>query len=467
MTETSELASLPPVARDRAFWGMTSTQFLGAFNDNLFKQLVLLICVDVNQLTQKSVDYQSYALAIFALPFVLFSGFAGWLSDRNSKRSIIVLAKIAEIGIMLLGMLVFFWGPAEKEPLLGLLFVVLGCMSVQSAFFGPSKYGILPEMFRTSDLPAVNGIVQMTTFVAIILGGALAGIGKQYWKDELWKVSFACVLIAVIGTLTSFLVRKTRIAKPGLKFETSSLVIHPHVRNMFRSDSTLLGVLLVYTLFWFMGGVLQPSANALGKDRLGMNDGHTSVLISGIAAGIAVGCVLAAKMSHHKIDFRLVTWGAWGMFASLLLTMFLTLSAPIPEIADPEVAMADESLSSLLFSVGAREWMFRLSLVLVGVSGGMFVVPLQVYLQTRPPDSLKGRTIGAMNLITWIGIIGSAVFYGICSFLLAKLKTSLSLEYVPLGYLYGVLALIILPVALFYRPTPAEEELPDPNEKLT
>lgn len=465
MTETSELVSLPPVARDRAFWGMTSTQFLGAFNDNLFKQLVLLICVDVKLLTGG--DYQSYAQAIFAVPFILFSGFSGWLADRYSKRAIIVLAKIAEIVIMLLGMLVFLWGPAEQQPLLWLLFAVLGCMSLQSAFFGPSKYGILPEMFRTSDLPAVNGIVQMTTFVAIILGGALAGIGKQYLGDQLWKMSLVCVLIATIGTLTSFLVRKTPIAQPGLKFQPSTLAVHPSVIKMFRTDVTLLGVLLVCTLFWFMGGVVQLSANELGKIRLGMSDGHTSVMISGIAAGIAAGCAMAAKLSHHKIDFRLVTWGAWGMFASLLLTMLLSLSAPVPAVVDPALLNVKESLRELLFSVGWREWMFRFSLGAVGVFGGMFVVPLQVYLQTRPPDSLKGRTIGAMNLVTWIGIIGSAVFFGVFSSLLVKLKANLNLEYVPLGYLYGVLALIILPVALFYRPTPAEEELPDPNGKLT
>jgi MFS family permease len=445
---------------------MTLTQFLGAFNDNLFKQLVLLICVDVKLLLDTEGDYQSMAQAIFAIPFILFSGTAGWLSDRYSKRAIIVLAKIAEIAIMLLGMLVFLWGPAEKQPLLWLLFAVLACMSLQSAFFGPSKYGILPEMFRTSDLPAVNGIVQMTTFVAIILGGALGGIGKQFLGDQLWKMSLACVLIAAVGTLTSLLVRRTPVAHPGLKFQPSSLAIHPDVRTMFLRDRTLMGVLLVCALFWFMGGVIQMSVNELGKARLGMSDGHTSLMTSGIAAGIAAGCLLAAKLSHHRIDFRLVTWGAWGMCASLLLTMLLALTAPAPEVVDPSILNVRESAAELLFAVGWREWMFRLTLGLVGVSAGLFVVPLQVYLQSRPPDSLKGRTIGAMNLITWIGIIGSAVFYGVASVILSKLQADQQLPYPPLGYLYGALALIILPVALFYRPVVSEEELPEPNETI-
>ncbi len=151
---------LPPLYRDASFWGMTITQFLGAFNDNLFKQLMLLLALKVSL-----ADRQPLAMLVFSAPFLLFSGFAGFLSDRYSKRWIIVLSKIAEIAAMLLGMVGFFF--YDKVGFTGLL-VVLFLMGTQSAFFGPGKYGILPEMLRTSDLPRANGIILMTTFLAII-----------------------------------------------------------------------------------------------------------------------------------------------------------------------------------------------------------------------------------------------------------------------------------------------------------
>src|SRR5690606_23623095 len=135
--------------------------FLGAFNDNLFKQLVLLLCVDLarNDPTQ---DQQGWAGVCFAVPFILFSGYAGFLSDRNSKRRIVVLAKVAEVLIMAMGLLAFLSGSLTA------LFVVLFLMGTQSAFFGPGKYGILPELLRDEDLPRANGIFLMTTFLAVI-----------------------------------------------------------------------------------------------------------------------------------------------------------------------------------------------------------------------------------------------------------------------------------------------------------
>src|SRR5438105_13057246 len=128
----------PPLFRDRSFWGMTATQFLGAFNDNVFKQLMLLLAIPVGAAAAQKADEQGMATMIFSLPFVLFSGFAGYLSDRYSKRTMIVACKVAEIGIMLLGMLAFLaYGTAGYRGLLAVLFL----MGTHSAFFGPGKYG--------------------------------------------------------------------------------------------------------------------------------------------------------------------------------------------------------------------------------------------------------------------------------------------------------------------------------------
>lgn len=406
----------PPLLRDGSFWSMTSTQFLGAFNDNLFKQLVLLTCIDVTLAGGK--DYQSIAMAVFAIPFVMFSGYGGYLSDRTSKRRIIVLAKVAEIVVMLLGLLAFLSG--ELPALMAVLF----CMSTQSAFFGPSKYGILPEMLRDSDLPQANGIIQMTTFVAIIFGMALAGYSKDWFGDRLWIVSGVCVGIAIVGTITSLAIRRTPVARPGLPFRLSALGINRDTWLLLRANRRLFGVLMISSLFWFLGGVVQLSVNAFGKIQMDFGNTRTSILAACMGIGIALGCVLAGKMSHEQVNFRLVRIGAWGLVVSLAGMAWLGVSNMQPL---------------------DLEWMARITLTLLGVFAGLFVVPLQVYLQASPPEQLKGRMIGTMNLINWIGIVISAGFYQVSVSLLASYD-------LPMSWTFLSLALLVLPVALLYRP---------------
>src|SRR3954452_17934823 len=198
--------------RDRSFWGMTATQFFGAFNDNLFKQLMLLLAIPVGAAAARKADEQGLATMSFSLPFVLFSRFAGYLSDRYSKRTMIVVCKVAEIGIMLLGMIGFL--PYGTTGYRGLL-VVLFLMGTHSAFFGPGKYGILPELFREADLPRANGVILMTTFLAIIFGTASAGVlggllynaAGQRVPERLWMGSIFCIGVAIFGTITSLLIR--------------------------------------------------------------------------------------------------------------------------------------------------------------------------------------------------------------------------------------------------------------------
>lgn len=444
----SDASGSETLFRDRAFWGMTSTQFLGAFNDNLFKQLVMLICIDVEDITNNDGGYQSASLAIFAIPFVLFSGFAGFVSDRISKRNIVVTMKVVEIGIMLAGMTAFLLGGLDPVHQVQFLFVVLFLMSTHSSFFGPPKYGILPELFSDRDLPQANGIIQMTTFLAIIFGAAAAGYGKVIFKDQLWIVSAICVGIAVTGTLTSLLVRPTPVAKPGLKFEWSSLAINKDTWNMLRGDRPLVTVLLISSLFWFLGGVMQSAANTFGKSQMGLDDGRAGLLFAFVGIGIALGCVVSGKLSHQTINFGLVRIGAWGLIGSL---SFLMLVGIAHETQGERVAF--EAIHNLA----------RLGMLGVGFFSGLFIVPLQVFMQARPPEDQKGRMIGAMNLVNWLAVFLAAVFVRISMNLLSLLQrgaepiaaeeaATQAAEALEVHWLFGVMAFLILPVALFYHP---------------
>lgn len=445
---TESRDNLPKLERDPSFLGMLSTQFLGAFNDNLFKQLVLLICIDMAIATQR--DWQGIAQALFALPFVMISGFAGWLSDRTPKRGLVVICKVAEIVIMAAGLIAFFVGGLRPENLLIYLFIVLALMSVQSAFFGPAKYGILPELFRERDLPAANGWIQMTTFLAIIFGMALAGYGKQalevnYGPGSLWILSAVCVGIAVLGTATSLFIRKTPIAQPGLPLRPSSLLVDSSLWSTLLGDRKLMGVLFASSLFWMIGGLVPVTVNAFGKMQLGLDDTRTSLMAACMGVGIAIGCVLAGRWSRGRVRFELVTRGAWGLIAAFLVATAIGYLGTA-EVGAAELAEARKNpFAAKAFDAdNPAQWPAYLTMVALGGCAGLFAVPLQVFLQHRPPRQLKGRMIGAMNLANWIGILLSAGLYGALAMWLAE-----SREY---HWIFLVAAGMLLPVALFYRP---------------
>jgi MFS family permease len=429
--------------RDKSFWGMTATQFLGAFNDNLFKQVVLLLCIDFAQ-QKGTLDYQPHAQLIFALPFILFSGFAGFLSDRISKRRIVIICKTAEIGIVILGT----WSLSSGS--LAAVFTVLFLLGTHSAFFGPSKFGILPELTRAPNLPHANGIFLMTTFMGIILGSILAGFLKGYVGSHIRLVGAAYMAVATTGLMTSLLIRKTPVARPGLAFAWSDLAVSGEILRMFWRDKPLLVALLMSSLFWLVGGLTQPAVNAFGRFQLFKDldlkeaDASTSLMVGFLVIGIASGCATAGWISGKKINFRLISWGAWGMVGGLALLSLLGW------LGSRESGGHAPPISPATVNAGSK-----LLLTVIGMAAGFFTVPLQVFLQLRPPADQKGRVIGAMNLANWIAILVSSQVYS--AFDLIR-----EMAGAPQSAIFGATALLILPVAIFYRP----REMPPPADAV-
>ncbi|MCF7963250.1 MAG: MFS transporter, partial [Pirellula sp.] len=325
-SEETNQDHLPALLKDRSFWGIALTQFLGAFNDNVFKQIVLLLALPVAAgagAMQSSEDMQGWATFVFSLPFVLFSGFAGYLSDRFSKTPIIVYCKVAEIVIMLLGMIAFYyygsWGWLGT-------WTVLFLMATQSAFFGPGKYGMLPELFRASDLPKANGLILMSTFLAIIFGVTFAGklmtwlVGKDMAAtDRLWIGSLICIVIAVVGTLTSLMIRKTPIAQPNAKLSADAFGLNNDIIFLLRKDKPLLMALLVSCVFWMVASIAMPAVNRVGVNMLALDMESTSILVGMIAVGIMVGAPLGGFLCRVLRSHRAVTLGLWGIVICLVL----------------------------------------------------------------------------------------------------------------------------------------------------
>ena len=415
-------SALPPLNRDRSFWGMAATQFLGAFNDNLFKQLILLLATPTaaELAAGQGTDVQGVAQIIFAAAFLIFSGVAGYFADRHSKRTVIVLSKVAEIVAMLLGLVGFLMYGAFG--LTGLMFVLF-LMGTQSAFFGPAKYGILPEMLRASDLPRANGIFLMLTFLAIIFGTAAAGFLLTESGGRVWVGSILCVGIAVVGTFTSFLVRRVPIAQSDLTYTLSSWGISRDILRLLARDRHLMWAIVVVSIFWMVGGIVQQTVNALGKTQLHLTDKATSVLAASIGFGIALGCALGGYLSRGRVNPRVVVTGAVGLFITLVL-----------------MALPNGPNQHLLGYRGSIP-----VLIVMGTFTGMFIVPVQVALQSRPPREEKGRMIATMNQFSWIGIILGAIVYQVCIAILDRTGW-------PRCLVFGVAAVLMAPVVLFYRP---------------
>jgi acyl-[acyl-carrier-protein]-phospholipid O-acyltransferase/long-chain-fatty-acid--[acyl-carrier-protein] ligase len=298
----------------------------------------------------------------------------------------------------------------------------------------------------------------MTTFLAIIFGTALAGFAKDQLGGELWAVSAMCVGLAVIGTATSFFVRTTPIAHPGLKLTPSSLAIDSSLWQLLIGDRKLLGVLLVSSLFWLVAGLVPTTVNSFGKTQLQLTDTRTSLMAACMGVGIAIGCVLAGRLSRGRMRFGLVTAGAWGLIVGFLLAAavgwFGTADVP-PEIA---AAQKENPLTAPAAAPdNIAQWPAYLVMVSLGMCAGLFAVPLQVYLQHRPPRAFKGRMIGAMNLVNWIGIVISAGLYWVLSLVFDD-----SRQY---SWIFAVAAALLLPVALFYRP--ADEDLNETSREST
>ncbi|MBX3420379.1 MAG: MFS transporter [Pirellulaceae bacterium] len=424
----------PPLFSDRSFWGIISTQFLGAFNDNLYKQLMLLLAlpvalaadaatadVTVGQVTEQA-DVQGWAAAIFALPFVLFSGFAGYLSDRYSKTPIIVWCKYAEIAIMGLGLLAF-----QMYGLFGQTgtWIVLFLMATQSSFFGPGKYGILPELFAHHDLARANALMLMSTFLAIILGTVAAGLLKQmmggHSAEQLVSGLAICILIAIVGTLTARMIRLTPPANPQLRLSLDCWGVSRDMLALFRQDRTLLAAIMVSSVFWLVSGLAVPTVNRLGMEQLAVGEFKTSILVAGVGLGIMFGSPLASSICRSRLGNSAVNIGLGGIFVSLAL-----------------LGMWSGQHHVLGY------WGSLIGLISVGVFAAIFSIPVMVFLQSRPPMRLKGRLIATMNQANFVGILLAGPLYQLFEWLAGTVQC-------PISSVFWMMGALVLPFALFYR----------------
>ena len=371
---TMASSSYNRLLKDGGFQCFLWTQFLGAFNDNVYKMIVSVAAVDM---AAEKGKWLALAGAVFVIPFLLFAGWSGQLADRFSKTKVLIFTKAFEMLVMTVGIAALISGRMEY------LLVVLFMLAIQANFFSPAKYGILPEMLPESDLSRANGLLEMTTFAAIVLGASVGTLLYEHWKLEPLKMGSVLLLLAVIGSLTSLGIPKVKPsgASGPIHWNPFAEIIDGTKRMM--SQRTMWLTVVGITFFWFVGALFQMNMLIFGRLTLGVSESDAGLLAAALAVGIAVGSVIAGKISGDYVELGLVPVG------SILMGIF---------------ALALSGAGS--FNTAAF-W-----LVLVGLSGGLFIVPLNAYLQERPAQTEKGRLIATNNFYNMLGVISaSGLFY--------------------------------------------------------
>jgi acyl-[acyl-carrier-protein]-phospholipid O-acyltransferase / long-chain-fatty-acid--[acyl-carrier-protein] ligase len=366
--------------KHRGFRSFLLTQFLGALNDNLYKIIVSLRAVYVAAQTGHGGEYLSIALGVFAMPSLLFSGYSGHLADRWSKRTVLIAVKVFEIGVMALGVAVFFSTDVR------LMLIVLFLMALHSTIFSPAKYGIVPELTGDKDLTRANGLLEMTTFAAIILGTAVGGLMFKHWKEAPWNMGFVMVAIAVAGFGTSLWI--TRVPPSGSKerFQWNPFgEVITGTRHLLKDRPLWLTVIGI-SYFWFLGALVQTDLLVFGSDVLKVDETHIAMMVGCLAVGIGIGSMLAGRLSGDKVEIGLVPLG------SALMT-----------VASGALYV---SKSSYALSV--------LCLAVLGIASGLFIVPLNAYLQQRSGAGETGRAIATNNFYNTLGLLlASGALYGL------------------------------------------------------
>lgn len=372
------------------------TQLSGAVSDNIFKQ-VLVLLVTFNAASYSSMDpalLTNLAAGLFILPFVLFSGIAGQLADKFDKARLIRTVKLAEVGIMALASWGFF--THDIVVLLGSLFL----MGTHSAFFGPAKYAMLPQVLRSDELIAGNGLLEMGTFLAILGGTLAAGLLVAATSDPL-ILSASLTGIALAGLAASWFIPNVAAPAPHLKVswnlwsQTREMVGHAR-----KNRSVWLSILGI-SWFWFFGSLVLTQIPAIGKSVLQGSEHIITLLLAVFSVGVAAGSLLCEKLSNKRVDIGLVPFGSIG------LTLFaVDLYLALRGFAPVSVPAGGFGVGDFISQPGAIG--ILVDVALIGAFGGFYIVPLYALVQLRTEKSHQSRVIAVNNILNAAFMVGAA-----------------------------------------------------------
>ncbi len=366
--------------REKRFLPFFCTQFLGALNDNVFKTAFITMAVfHKADLTNVNGAVLATLLpGIFILPFFLFSATAGQIADKCEKSQLIRFVKIFEVLLMLFAALGFvlhvFW----------LLVLALFMMGMHSTLFGPLKYAYLPQHLAESELVGANGMVEMGTFVAILLGQIIgAGLG-MYQGSEL--LTGLCILsFALLGYYTSKQIPNSPAAEPGLKINWNPITETGRNIAFVRKSQAIWLAIIGISWFWFYGATLLAQFPVFAKEFLHGDESVFILLLALFSVGVGIGSLMCEKLSKGIVEIGLVPLGAMGMMA-FGVDLYTTSAS------------------------GVADWRLLMDIALIGLFGGVYIVPLYALIQSRAQKTHQSRVIAANNILNAFFMVISAVF---------------------------------------------------------
>ncbi|MBP4049934.1 MFS transporter [Chromobacterium violaceum] len=375
----------------RRFLPLFGTQFLGAFNDNMLKTAIVVL-ISFHGLEMMGMPPQqlvNLAAGIFILPFFLFSASAGKLTERYDKARIARMIKLAEILIMLVAGAGFLLKSAA------ILLSALFLMGVHSAFFGPLKYSVLPQYLKEHELVGGTGLIEMGTFLAILLGQLS---GSLLTHSGALMIVGALLLVAILGYFSSATMPSVAPGAPHLKLSWNFLGDSVRlIREAWRIHDVRCSILGI-SWFWLMGAVYTTQLPTFTRLHLGGDADVYTLLLALFSIGIGAGSIACAKLSRGQLQLGIVLFGSAGM------TVFggdLALGA-MPSYHGPLAALP-------AFLAKAGSWRAIVDVSLLGFFGGFFTVPLYTWLQTGSPDAFRSQAVAANNIINGFYMVAAAI----------------------------------------------------------
>ncbi|MCS0616446.1 MFS transporter [Massilia kyonggiensis] len=395
---TSQFALLTQRRFGPFFW----TQFLGAFNDNLFKTALLVVLTydALSWTTLPPALLNNLIPGLFILPYVVFSATAGQIADKVEKGRLARFVKLLEIGIM--GIAAVGWLTHNLWLLVG---AVAG-MGVHSTLFGPVKYAYLPQHLKPEELVGGNGVIEMGTFVGILLGEVMGAILAGHGAAGVHLVAFGTLAVAVLGLATSWRIPASPAPAPSLKI--SANFVAESVRNLAfsKKNRTVFLSMLGNSWFWFYGALVLSQFPLYAKDYLHGDHSVFVLLLTIFSLGIGTGSLLCEKLSGRKVEIGLVPFGAIGLSLFGIDLYFGSLGYTNTAPVDFVGVLAQHGTLRILADI-----------LLLGVFGGFFIVPLFALIQTRCDPAHVSRTIAGMNILNALFMVASA---GVAVFLIGR-----------------------------------------------
>lgn len=381
------------------FRGLFWTQLLGAFTDNFFKNALLILIV-YRGLGGGGYEEKTISLVasiLFILPFFLFSATGGQLADKYDKATVIQRIKLIELGIAMLAALGLF---LQSVPF---LMLSLALMGLQAAFFGPVKYGIIPQLLEPDELTEGNALVETGTKLAI-LGGTLAGGLLADTEVAIVGCSAILIVVSVAGYLFAQGIHPVAAADPGLKIEWNPITPTWKVLQMARKNRSVFLSILGISWFWSIGGGLLTLLPAYGKQVLGVEPTVVTLFMAVFSIGVAIGAVLCGKLSFQRLELGLVPFGSLGI--SFFLFAIATVGAPM-------AVMEGQLISFNQLVHHPKGLMILVSMAGIAICSGFFIVPLYTLVQQRSDEQYRSRVIAANNVLNACFMVLSLIFLGV------------------------------------------------------